>query len=57
MMEDWDGSPAFPEGPAWLPFADGVGCWDGGGVVEGLAWEWGRGSRCQSSSVTKGMKG
>ncbi len=55
MMEDWEGSPPFSEGTAWLPFAEGLGCWDGGGVVEGFEWGWGR--RCQSSSVTKGMKG
>jgi len=37
MMEDWEGSPPFSEGTAWLPFAEGLGCWDGGGVVEGFA--------------------
>jgi len=57
MMEDWEGPPSFPEGPELLPFAEGVGCWDGGGEGEGLALEWGWGRRCQSSSVTKGMKG
>jgi len=37
--------------------AEGVGCCNGGRVVEGLALEWGWGRRCHSSSVTKGMKG